>query len=448
MHAADHASDLAADSGEPLVPPGSLHAGEVAEHLVAARKRVDALTGDLRGAQLLGPKLEIVNPVIWEIGHVAWFQEYWCLRTKPDGTRSPSMLAGADELYDSTEIPHDVRWDLPLPDLGGTRSYLQAVLERVLDALARRPDDERLLYFAKLAACHEDMHAEAFHYTRHTLAYDAPSLAAAAAPMKPGANGSGDAEFPGGAFLLGAHRGSGFVHDNEKWAHEAFVRPFRMARSSVTNREFLEFVEAGGYERRAMWSEAGWLWRAGQAATMPHYWRKADGRWLQRRFANWVPLAVDEPVIHVTWYEAEAYCAFAGRRLPSELEWEYAACDGRSSDKPLAPWGAGRPDARHANLEGSAPVPVGDFQTGDSPRGCRQLLGNVWEWTASTFEPYPGFVPDPYKEYSAPWFGTRKVLRGGSFATPQRLIRNTWRNFFTPERHDVFAGFRTCALAE
>lgn len=438
----------AIDPSDPLTSPGSLMAAEVAEHLVAARKRVDALTADLGGTQLSEPKLEIVNPVLWEIGHVGWFQEHWCLRTRADGTLAPSVLAGADELYDSTAIPHDVRWDLPLPDLGATRRYLGGVLERVLDLLERRTGDERLLYFAELSACHEDMHAEAFHYTRQTLAYDAPPVAAAATPMVSAAEDRGDATFAGGTFLLGANPGSGFVHDNEKWAHEVMVPPFRMARFPVTNREFLEFVAAEGYARRELWSDAGWLWRAERSATMPQYWRNADARKQQRRFADWIPLALDEPVLHVTWYEAEAYCAFAGRRLPTEAEWEYAACDGRSTGKPLAPWGEGRPDSRHANLEGDAPASVSGFPTGDSPRGCRQLLGNVWEWTASTFVPFPGFVPDPYKEYSEPWFGSRKVLRGGSFATPQRLIRNTWRNFFTPDRHDVFAGFRTCALVE
>jgi iron(II)-dependent oxidoreductase len=221
-----------------------------------------------------------------------------------------------------------------------------------------------------------------------------------------------------------------------------------MARHQVTNREFVEFVEADGYDQRGLWSEEGWRWRTRRPATEPCYWRKVDGRWHQRRFADWVSLAPDEPVIHVTWHEAEAYCRFAGRRLPTEAEWEFAACNGRSTDKPLTPWGGAQPDTLHANLDGAGPAPVSSSAAGDSPRGCRQLLGNVWEWTASTFEPYRGFAPDPYAEYSPPWFGSRKVLRGRTFATPQRLVRNTWRNFFTPDRADVFAGFRTCSLDE
>jgi iron(II)-dependent oxidoreductase len=449
MHAdVPTAANVSALPSERFAPPGNLRAAEVAQHLVAARARVDALTEDLTGTRLWGPKLEIVNPVIWEIGHVAWFQEYWCLRIRQDGTRAASMLAGADELFDSTAIAHDVRWSLPLPDLSATRAFLSAVLDRVLERLDRQADDPWMVYFAELAACHEDMHAEAFHYTRQTLAYDAPGIAAAPSAMAREVSEGTDVVFAGGTFLLGANRSSGFVHDNEKWAHEVSVRPFRMARFQVANREFLEFVEAGGYERREFWSEAGWLWRTGRSAAAPRYWRKMDGGWQQRRFTDWIPLTPDEPVVHVTWYEAEAYCRFAGRRLPTEAEWEYAACNGRSVDKVLTPWGDTRPDTLHANLETNGPVPVSSFAAGESPRGCRQLLGNVWEWTASTFEPYPGFVPDPYAEYSAPWFASRKVLRGGSFATPQRLVRNTWRNFFTPDRDDVFAGFRTCALAE
>jgi iron(II)-dependent oxidoreductase len=427
-----------------LIPPGTLPADEVRRHLDAARERLLVLTGDLDGERLLGAKLAIVNPVLWEIGHVAWFQEHWCLRMRPDGTLAPGRLADADRLYDSTAIPHDIRWDLPLPSLALTRDYLGAVLDGVREAIARRPDDRRLLYFAELAACHEDMHGEAFHHTRQTLGYPAPVLARPASPPAGPAPG-GDVEFEGGTFRLGASPESGFVHDNEKWAHAVHVAPFRIARTAVTNREFAAFVAAGGYARREWWTEEGWTWRTSRAAAAPPYWRQQDGEWTERRFTRWQPLAPDEPVVHVTWHEAQAYCRFAGRRLPTEAEWEYAACDGEDSPKPATPWRGERASAAQANLEGAAPVPVDAYPGGDTPRGCRQLFGNVWEWTASTFGPYPGFVADPYKEYSAPWFGTHKVLRGGSFATPVRLLRTSWRNFYTPDRYDVFAGFRTCA---
>jgi len=427
-----------------LIPPGTLTAEEVRRHLDAARERLLVLAGDLDGERLLGPKLAIVNPPLWEIGHVAWFQEHWCLRMRPDGTLAPSRFDNADRLYDSTAIPHDVRWDLPLPSLAVTRDYLEVVLGGVRDALARRGDDERLLYFAELAACHEDMHGEAFHYTRQTLGYPAPDLAQPTLPPA-GGDGDGDVAFEGGNFRLGAAPDTGFVHDNEKWAHAVRVAPFRIARAPVTNREFAAFVAAGGYARREWWTEAGWAWRTSCAASALQYWRHEDGEWTERRFERWRPLAPDDPVVHVTWHEAQAYCRFAGRRLPTEAEWEYAACDGKDSPKPATPWGGERASSTHANLEGAAPAPIGAYPGGDTPSGCRQLFGNVWEWTATAFGPYPGFVADPYKEYSAPWFGTHKVLRGGSFATPVRLLRTTWRNFYPPDRYDVFAGFRTCA---
>jgi gamma-glutamyl hercynylcysteine S-oxide synthase len=387
--------------------------------LLASRARATRVTADLDGERLLGPKLAIVNPPLWEIGHVGWFQERWCLRQQPAGALADSILPGADALYDSAAVAHDTRWDLPLPDLAATRAYLANVLERVRERLAREPDNASLQYFVRLATFHEDMHAEAFHYTRQTLGYPDPfrAVAPAAVPTP-----RGDIEHPGGRFRLGAEPNGGFAFDNEKWAHEVEIAPFRMSRAPVTNAEFLAYVEEGG-----------------QA---PRYWKKADGAWLQRRFDRWLPLVPDEPVLHVDWNEAQAYCRWAKRRLPTEAEWEYAA----SATKQRYPWGDHGAEPARANLDAPGVVPVGAFAAGDSPAGARQLIGNVWEWTASTFTPYPGFVVDPYKEYSEPWFGTHKVLRGGSFATPARLIRNTWRNFYTPDRGDVFAGFRTCAI--
>jgi len=409
----------------------------LSQQLRDARRRTRLLTRDLEGPQLFGPKLAIVNPVLWELGHVAWFQEHWCLRLRADESLSESVLEGADALYDSAKVAHDTRWDLPLPDLPATLEFQDRVLERVLERLEREPDNEWFLYFVQLALFHEDMHAEAFHYTRQTLGY--------ADPLDRDDAGEGavegDVELPGGEFLIGAARNSGFHFDNEKWAHRVKLGPFHIARAPVTNVQFLEFVRDGGYSRRDLWSPEAWNWK-GQAQT-PRYWVEKGGLWLERRFSEWAPLQGDLPVMHVNWHEANAYCRYAGRRLPSEGEWEVAASfcgDGRRR----YPWGE-TADAARANLNGSGRVPVGEFAAGDSFGGCRQMLGNVWEWTASTFGPYPDFVRDPYAEYSEPWFGTHKVLRGGSFATPARLISNTWRNFYTPDRSDVFAGFRTCA---
>jgi iron(II)-dependent oxidoreductase len=399
-----------------------------------ARARTLLLVADLDGAQLLGPRLDIVNPPLWEMGHLAWFQEFWTLRTARG--RDP-VLPGSDALYDSAKVAHDTRWDLPLLDRKSVLGYLESILEQSISVL--RTGEET--YFHELALFHEDMHDEAFAYTRQTLAYPDPSPQ----PQPPGVGAlPGDVAVPGGRYRLGAERGSSFVFDNEKWAHDVEVAPFRMARAAVTNSEFAGFVEAGGYRDERLWSAEGWQWRARCGAQKPVYWERTDGGWAHRRYDSLRPLPSDHPVIHVCWYEAEAFCRWAGRRLPAEAEWELAAA---TPAKSRFPWGDEAPRNAHANLDGRAggTVPVAAHAQGDSACGCRQMIGNVWEWTASSFEPYPGFEIDPYKEYSQPWFGNHKVLRGGCWATRARLLRNTYRNFYTPDRRDIFAGFRTCA---
>ncbi len=421
--------------------PAQPGAAALSTQLQAARERTAAVTRDLDGPQLFGPKLPIVNPVLWELGHVAWFHERWCLRLRRDESLVGSILPGADALYDSAKVPHDSRWELPLPGLAATLAYQRHVLDLTLEKLERSSGDEWFLYFVELCLLHEDMHAEAFHYTRQTLGYADPLPAA---PDRAVAPTEGDAEIPGGTYLVGASRNSGFHFDNEKWAHEVEVPAFRIARTAVSNAQFLEFVAAGGYARRECWSDEGWAWREKALAAAPRYWARRYGEWQERRFKETVKLLGELPVMHVNWHEANAYCRYAGRRLASEAEWETAAAFSVAGRRRY-PWGDD-PDAGRANLGASARVPGGAFAAGDSAGGCRQMLGNVWEWTASTFAPYPGFVRDPYAEYSEPWFGTHKVLRGGSFSTPLRLVSNTWRNFYTPDRGDVFAGFRTCAL--
>ena len=420
----------------------------LAGQLRASREHLTRITGDLDGDRLLGPRLAIVNPPLWELGHVAWFQEYWCLRSKGQDGVADSIIKSADALYDSAKVAHGTRWSLPLPDLKATRSYQAEILDRVIRRLEREPENRALAYYVQLATFHEDMHAEAFHYTRQTLGYEDPLGAPDSQSSSPAPGRIEDVELSGGTFLMGAPPGDDFVFDNEKWAHEVRIAPFRIARTPVTNAEYLEFVQAGGYSRQEWWSKEGWKWKSGEGLQAPKYWVKQVGAWAQRRFDRIVALRPGDPVVHVNWHEAQAYCRFADRRLPSEAEWEYAASrDPHARGKRHYPWGAQAPGANHANLEGTGITGVENFPAGDAASGCRQMIGNVWEWTASTFDPYPGFVIDPYKDYSEPWFGTHKVLRGGSFATTRRLIRNTWRNFYTPDRYDVFAGFRTCARA-
>lgn len=403
-----------------------------------ARARTLELVLNLDHRAWLGPRLATVNPLLWEVAHLGWFQEHWVLR---HARGRPPRLVHGDQLYDSARVPHDARWDLPLLPRAEVIAYLDAVLEASLTP----PHG----YFHELAIFHEDMHGEAFAYTRQTLGLREPTFAAPIAPFEGAGPWSGDVEVPGWRFDLGARREDlGFVFDNEKWSHPVELATFRIARAPVTNDEFRAFVEAGGYHNRALWSDAGWSARLADGAELPMHWLRDDGGALRvRRYNRTEPLALNAPVIHVSWFEAEAFCRFAGRRLPSEAEWELAAS---GHEKRRFPWGDAAPTAARANLDGlrRRPIDVAACAEGDSPFGCRQMIGNVWEWTASDFAPYPGFVVDPYQEYSEPWFHTpHKVLRGGAWITRARLLRNTWRNFYPPHRRDVFAGLRTCAVA-
>ncbi len=421
------------------------------------------LVDDLSDEQMIGPLMRIVNPPLWEIGHVAWFQERWAQRHLRG--RAP-IRADGDSLYDSAAVAHDTRWDLMLPTRRDTLAYMERVLRESREFLERAPWTDDVRYFHVLPLLHEDMHDEALTYTRQTHGYPAPQLGVPTGDEGAGAAGPwpGDAEVPGGSFLIGAEPGDSgqyardgaFVFDNEKWGHVVEVRPFHIARAPVTQGEFAAFVDDGGYRDRRHWSDAGWAWRTSVDAQHPVYWQ-SDGptRWLRRVFDQTVPLEPHRPVIHVCWYEADAYCRWAGRRLPTEVEWEMAASAEPSGNgagparwrRRRFPWGDEPPTPERANLDWRArgTVDVAALPAGDSFFGCRQMIGNVWEWTADWFGPFPGFVPDPYKEYSQPWFGNHKVLRGGCWTTRSRLIRNTWRNFYTPDRRDVWCGFRTCA---
>lgn len=345
------------------------------------------------------PLLETINPPLWELGHVAWFTEYWCRRYRGESSNpAASTLTDADRWYDSRRVAHASRWQLDLPGWLTTRSYLRDTLDAALEALQILPDTDAALYFHRLALFHEDMHDEAFRYTRQTLGW--PS-ADGLADLPPAA----DIELDAGEFQMGSSEsGKGFVFDNEKWAHPLRVESFAIASAPTRNSDFLAFVEAGGYLEPQWWSAAGRVWLETSRQAMPRYWRRKEGVWQQRRFGKWVDLALEQPVIHLTAHEAEAWCRWAGRRLPSEAEWEFAALHATSFN-----WGS-----------------------------------QVWEWTASPFEPYPGFSPDPYAEYAAPYFHTHRSVRGGSFATRPRMRNPRYRNYYEPHRDDIFIGFRSC----
>ncbi|HEV2668106.1 MAG TPA: selenoneine synthase SenA [Blastocatellia bacterium] len=448
---------------------------QLISHLQEARARLLDLVADLDDEQMIGPRLAVVNPLRWEVAHVAFFQEFWLLRHLRgfDAIR-PAPNLDPDRLYDSARVAHDTRWDLPLPSKRETIAYMRRILDRVIeettkgDGGLRDAEGYDEAYFLELALLHEDMHSEAITYTRQTLAVRSPTFRRnGSAPDIPAEAGTtnatnatsarlGDAQIPGGGFMLGSVDDSGFVFDNEQRAHEVVVEPFSISRTAVTQSEFAEFVNDAGYSRRELWGDEGWGWRTGAGAAHPVYWRSAGkDEWERRVFDQWVSLEPDLPVIHVNWYEAEAYCRWAKRRLLTEAEWEMAAsCEPAADGRGVAlrkrkyPWGDELPTPERANLdwrEGRC-VPVNALPATDSAFGVRQMIGNVWEWTATDFGPYTGFAAGPYKEYSAPWFGDHKVLRGGCWATRSRLIRNTCRNFYKPDRRDVWAGFRTCAL--
>jgi gamma-glutamyl hercynylcysteine S-oxide synthase len=418
--------------------------------LLDARRVELALLAGLTDVQMLGTQAHFVEPPIWEMGHVGWFQECWIARHLGGAS---SLLPGSDGLYDAFHVSYTRRWDHRYPSRAETLAYITAVLDRSLAWLDARAPTDDAAYFYTLAAQHEDMHAENLALILQTLGYARPRLDEVApprvVPVDP-AYTPRDVDVPGGRVMLGAARDEPFVFDNEQWAHPVDVAGFRIASTAVTNAEFAAFVDDDGYRRRELWGRRGWEWRRRERVEHPLFWTRAvDGRWAERRFDSVVPLEPWHPVVHVNWYEAEAYCRWAGRRLPTEVEWETAATlDPASPRKRRFPWGDDPPTPERANLDFRAggTVDVRALPAGDSPVGCRQMIGNVWEWVEDTFAPYPGFVCGPYREYSEPYFGQKKVLRGGCWTTRSRLIRSTWRNFYMRHRRNIFAGFRTVAL--
>ena len=386
----------------------SLDRHELDAALLEAHGQTWAILADLKSAQWQVPYDPGINPPLWEYGHIAWFTEWWALREARRNEHGevvsacPSLLPGADAWFDSSRIAHHARWNLELPPLAALRDYAAAVLDSVRGKFAGSGDDDEGLYFFRLALFHEDMHAEALSYMRQTLNYPSPW------PLDlPTRVQDGEADVPAGAFHLGSPADAGFVFDNEKWAHEVWLPAFRIDRGCVSNATFTEFVMEGGYHDPRWWSGEGSAWLRQSGLAQPRRWRRAPGGdWQQLWFGRWQRLPPDPPVCHVNAFEAEAYCRWAGRRLPSEAEWECAAQLG------LIDWG-----------------------------------GSVWEWTADAFAPYPGFSPDPYRDYSEPWFHTHRSARGGSLVTRTRMRHPRYRNFYLPHRNDIFIGFRTCALA-
>jgi len=426
---------------------------ELGKWVIRTRQQLIDLVSDLNESQLNVPILDNVNPTIWELCHATYFKEFWVLRK---GAGQKPLIPNVDSLFDSAKIDHESRWRVKIPNKEEALNYVKEVGDRVLELINSEKFNDQIKYYLTYAIFHEDMHTEALTYNRQTLGHPAPKFSHVPSIKIPQVDESfkeDDVKIPGGKFMLGAPRNASFAFDNEKWGHEVDVKPFKISPLAVTEGQFSKFIDDDGYKKEELWSNWGWKWLNSVQAEYPIYWRKEKDEWQRRHFDNWISIEKYKPVVHVTYNEAEAYCNWAKRRLPTETEWEVAASaepngNTLSNKKRYNPWGENIATAEQANMAWQAmnTVDVRAHKEGDSALGCRQMLGNTWEWTCTTFTPYPGFVVDMYEDYSQTSFYTRKVVRGGCWALEPKVIWNTWRNYYIPYRNDIFVGFRTCAL--
>lgn len=370
------------------------------------------------GCSATVPKRPELNPPLWELGHIGWFAEFWLARNPqrlrgvaadPNAARTDSLLGQADALFNSSTVTHDARWQLRLPDANTIRAYLQSTLAQTLALLACSETTDDALYFFRLSLLHEDMHGEAWLQMAQTLGIGIEAHAGSSCGLLDATSAAlacPQIELPACKWRLGSDN-TGFVFDNELGAHTVALPALAIDARPVSLTQFLAFVEDDGYTNARWWSAQGWQWLTGlpnAPVQHPQHLHRTASGWRQQRFGQWTTADLAAPAMHISYFEAQAWCQWAGRRLPSEAEWEYAAL---SQPQHFA-W------------------------------------GQVWEWTASAFAPYPGFSAHPYHDYSAPWFGSHQVLRGASFATHPRLAHARYRNFFLPQRNDMFAGFRSC----
>ncbi len=427
---------------------------EIASKLISARARTRALTDCIDETDLVRQHSPLMSPLVWDLAHIANQEELWLLRGV--GGREP-MHPEIDPLYDAFEHPRAERPTLPLLAPKEARSYASDVRGRVLDLIERVSFSgsklvDRGFVFGMIAQ-HEQQHDETMLAT-HQLRKGSPALTAPP-PGPPPADVlrlPAEVLVPGGPFTMGTST-EPWALDNERPAHLVDVPSFYLDTTPVTNAGYLEFIAAGGYDDPRWWTPAGWEYRQRAHLIAPLFWHpEGPGQWVRRRFGVTEPVPPAEPVMHVCWYEADAYARWAGRRLPTEAEWEKAARhDPASGRSRRYPWGDEDPAAEHANLgqRHLQPAPAGSYPDGAAPSGARQLLGDVWEWTASDFLPYPGFVAWPYKEYSEVFWGPDyKVLRGGAFSADPVACRATFRNWDYPIRRQIFAGFRTARDAD
>jgi iron(II)-dependent oxidoreductase len=421
---------------------------EIANLLTEARERTLLLVSGLTDEDLHRQHDPLMSPIIWDVGHIAHFEELW-LTQNLDGPIEFSEMPG---MYNPFEHPRATRASLALPTLAEMTKRLEEIRSRVLDRLEKVEFDEanpllRDAYVYNMVLQHEYQHNETILQTlqlKKGERYRAPRARNFASREAPGDE---MVSFSGGRITIGTDDRSS-AYDNERPRHEVELRPFLIDRDPVTNGHYLEFMNDKGYERTALWSEAGRRWVSETGANAPKYWTRDGDRWITRSMDLERELDPARPVCHVCFHEADAFARWAGKRLPTEFEWEAAASWDPAEHRALQyPWGDAAANSGIANVDQLAfdTAPVGTYDENASPIGCRGLIGDVWEWTSSDFYGYPGFASFPYKEYSEEFFGSDyKVLRGGSWATRPGAIRNTFRNWDYPIRRQIFSGFR-CA---
>ncbi|MFF2850922.1 ergothioneine biosynthesis protein EgtB [Streptomyces sp. NPDC058001] len=414
--------------------------------LLTARDRTALLTDCVEDTELTAQVSPLMSPLVWDLAHIGNQEEQWLLRAVAG---RDAIRPEIDPLYDAFEHPRAERPSLPLLPPAEARRYAADVRGRALDVLDAHPFHGSPLTDAGFAfgmiAQHEQQHDETMLIT-HQLRTGPLALTAPDPDPAPPFTGPAEVLVPGGRFTMGTSM-EPWALDNERPAHHRLVPPFVIDTTPVTNAAYQAFIEDGGYDDERWWDPRGWEHIHAHEITAPLFWRRDGGQWLRRRFGATEPVVPDEPVLHVGWFEADAYARWAGRRLPTETEWEKAArfdpATGRST---RYPWGDADPTPEHANLgqRHLRPAAAGSYPKGASPLGVRQLIGDVWEWTSSDLLPYPGFIAFPYREYSEVFFGgDYKVLRGGSFAVGTVACRGTFRNWDHPVRRQIFSGFRT-----
>lgn len=427
----------------------------LAAELAAARARTRALSHDVFAEDdddFTRQHSPLMSPFHWDVAHIANMEDLWLVRR---GAADTDLVEGVredlDHLYDAFTNPRAGRPALPLLDPAEARDYGDRVRERALAHLEAAAFDERRTldggFLFGMIVQHEQQHVETMLAT-HQLRSGAPVIHADAPPASIVADLPGTEVFhPGAEFLMGTSQ-EPFALDNEKPAHPVRVADFWLDAAPVTNAEYARFVDAGGYDDPRWWSSAGWEHIRSEGWTGPMTWERIDGAWFRTSFGVREEIPADQPVLHVSFHEAAAYAAWAGKRLPTEAEWEFAARhDHATGTTRRFPWGDEDPTPERANLDQRhlQPAPVGAYAAGASPLGVHQLVGDVWEWCDSGFAGYPGFEPFPYEEYSAVFFdGDYRMLRGSSFGVGTPNARTTFRNWDLPIRRQIFSGFR-CA---